>query len=398
MRALKLTALCLALFAPLAMGQTVTSLNFDPEDLSADGRVVVGTDVSSVVYWTAATGRVNLGRPAGFIFAKAIATNGDGTVIAGYAQNSGGPMKSFVWTAEHGFTMIDVPGSNAGQPSCVSRDGRVVAGAATMSTGMYHGFVWTREEGGRIPPMGGNYTTWIRALSPDGNIAVGSGASSQGTWAMIWPSIHLWCANLGMVEGYRSAFSKDMTPDGGVVVGHAFNGYQQSKAMIWTTGEGFTLVNSLAGFNMTELNAVSDDGRLAGGQSIVQNGGPYQGVIWRRGAGLIPASEYLRVRGLPSLAISNIEAISADGRVMIADPGSSNTGNSGYVINLGPCGSADFNHDGDVGTDQDIEAYFACLAGNCCPLCDSADFNYDGDTGTDQDIEAFFRVLAGNPC
>jgi glucose/arabinose dehydrogenase len=62
-----------------------------------------------------------------------------------------------------------------------------------------------------------------------------------------------------------------------------------------------------------------------------------------------------------------------------------------------PC-TADFNHDGDFGTDQDIEAFFACLAGNCCPLCSSADFNADGDTGTDQDIEAFFRVLAGNAC
>jgi hypothetical protein len=63
-----------------------------------------------------------------------------------------------------------------------------------------------------------------------------------------------------------------------------------------------------------------------------------------------------------------------------------------------PCGSADFNHDGDSGTDADIEAFFACLAGNCCATCDSADFNGDGDSGTDADIEAFFRVLAGGTC
>jgi hypothetical protein len=30
--------------------------------------------------------------------------------------------------------------------------------------------------------------------------------------------------------------------------------------------------------------------------------------------------------------------------------------------------------------------------------CGSADFDCDGDTGTDADIEAFFRVLAGAPC
>jgi hypothetical protein len=62
------------------------------------------------------------------------------------------------------------------------------------------------------------------------------------------------------------------------------------------------------------------------------------------------------------------------------------------------CGSADFNNDGDIGTDADIEAFFACLAGNCCSKCGSIDFNGDGDYGTDADIEAFFRVLGGGKC
>ena len=60
--------------------------------------------------------------------------------------------------------------------------------------------------------------------------------------------------------------------------------------------------------------------------------------------------------------------------------------------------SGDFDNDGDTGTDADIEAFFACLAGNCCALCIGADFDNDGDTGTDADIESFFRVLAGGPC
>jgi hypothetical protein len=64
------------------------------------------------------------------------------------------------------------------------------------------------------------------------------------------------------------------------------------------------------------------------------------------------------------------------------------------------CGSADFNCDGDTGTDADIESFFTCLAGTCPPApCQSnADFNADGDVGTDADIEAFFRVLAGGSC
>jgi hypothetical protein len=64
----------------------------------------------------------------------------------------------------------------------------------------------------------------------------------------------------------------------------------------------------------------------------------------------------------------------------------------------GTCGTSDFNNDGDFGTDADIEAFFACLGGNCCPLCGTSDFNADGDFGTDADIEAFFRVLGGGNC
>jgi hypothetical protein len=60
--------------------------------------------------------------------------------------------------------------------------------------------------------------------------------------------------------------------------------------------------------------------------------------------------------------------------------------------------SADFDGNGDTGTDQDIDAFFACLGGTCCPTCGSADFNGDGDVGTDADIESFFRVLAGGSC
>jgi hypothetical protein len=70
----------------------------------------------------------------------------------------------------------------------------------------------------------------------------------------------------------------------------------------------------------------------------------------------------------------------------------------GLGIGLRRVCAADFDGDGDIGTDADIEAFFACLSGNCCASCESADFNGDGDTGTDADIESFFRVLAGGAC
>jgi subtilisin-like proprotein convertase family protein len=64
------------------------------------------------------------------------------------------------------------------------------------------------------------------------------------------------------------------------------------------------------------------------------------------------------------------------------------------------CGTADFNCDGNLGTDADIEAFFDCLSGTCppAPCTNSADFDGNGDVGTDSDIAAFFTVLAGGTC
>jgi hypothetical protein len=60
-----------------------------------------------------------------------------------------------------------------------------------------------------------------------------------------------------------------------------------------------------------------------------------------------------------------------------------------------PCGTNDFNGDGDVATDADITAFFECLRGDCCPTCASPDFDGDGNIGTDADVVAFFRAFSG---
>jgi hypothetical protein len=78
--------------------------------------------------------------------------------------------------------------------------------------------------------------------------------------------------------------------------------------------------------------------------------------------------------------------------------GNASGGFARYTFGHACCGTSDFNGDGDFGTDADIEAFFACIAGDCCVTCGSADFNADGDLATDADIEAFFRVLGGGTC
>jgi hypothetical protein len=91
---------------------------------------------------------------------------------------------------------------------------------------------------------------------------------------------------------------------------------------------------------------------------------------------------------VPTLGGGRVLQVALDGPRIVAR----------VVTGGNPCWSADFDGDGQPAADADIAAFFACLAGFCCPLCAPADFNSDGDTGTDQDIEAFFRVLAGGSC
>jgi hypothetical protein len=105
-----------------------------------------------------------------------------------------------------------------------------------------------------------------------------------------------------------------------------------------------------------------------------------------------------------TLRIDNVTAADAGGFSVTAGTDCGQTVSSSTaqlsLATTGCCGSADFNCDGDTGTDADIEAFFACLAGTCptAPCTSTADFNGDGDVGTDADIESFFRVLAGDPC
>jgi hypothetical protein len=123
---------------------------------------------------------------------------------------------------------------------------------------------------------------------------------------------------------------------------------------------------------------------------------------WTDGKTLVAVSNTLPNRvDLGTVPYSSTASASAgwnattDGARLMANALLYTMGPSGPV-----CGTADFDGDGDTGTDADIEAFFACLAGNCCATCfaGGADFNGDGDTGTDADIESFFRVLAGGPC
>ena len=98
------------------------------------------------------------------------------------------------------------------------------------------------------------------------------------------------------------------------------------------------------------------------------------------------------VRGI---AVDDFDRDGRDDFGTLTYQASSGAGTVTVFLSLDP---ADFDEDGIPGTGQDIQAFFACLAGRCCTACGSADFDGDGDSGTDLDIETFFRALSGAGC
>jgi hypothetical protein len=399
---MKKTALAIAVLACAGTAHAQPSATLLPssmvaEGLSPDGTVVFGRTYSGPrrpVYWTRSGGIVDIGLPPAGTEATVTASNWDGSVLSvnsTFTQGTAVTRWAWIWRSATGFSEIAVPDMIQVQATCLSRDGSTVAGAAVdPTTYQYHAISWTATEGGRLVPQGGNYASWIHALSPNGLRAVGSGASPQGSWPMFWASTYVWCTSLGTLPGMRAGFSFAMTPDSSTIVGEFASVGSGGAALIWTASEGLSALEILPGTGETRLQTISDDGRLAGGWSG-SPGGYDAAILWQRGQGLTRARTFLTARGLPvgNYYLAQIVGISASGRVICTPQ---------LLMDLGACGSADFNHDGSSGTDSDIEVFFACLAGNCCPLCDSADFDGDGDSATDGDIEAFFRVLAGGSC
>jgi len=167
-------------------------------------------------------------------------------------------------------------------------------------------------------------------------------------------------------------------------------------AMLSHNSTTVTIMNRPGGVNNSrDLNGVytfADSGSISFATAVTQNN-PVPSGTYRPG-GILAAFNGQSWDGAWTLTISDQG---------LGDPGSVTSATLfnpvPYVCPAG-CGSADFNCDGDIGTDADIEAFFACLGGNCpaAPCGSDADFNNDGDLGTDADIESFFRVLGGGPC
>ncbi|MBC7771641.1 MAG: hypothetical protein H7210_04025 [Pyrinomonadaceae bacterium] len=190
--------------------------------------------------------------------------------------------------------------------------------------------------------------------------------------------------------------ARTVSGDGQVSAGSFSLGNGQSRIFRYSVSGGFEDLGNVPSSNSGSALFSTFDG-----QSLLcaSNNNFF---MWRAGEGYIPLLTLFQQSGVSIPAgytgLTVLE-MSADGNTFAGRISTGAGGIRSFIVTLSSqsC-SVDFNADGDSGTDGDIEAFFACLGGNCCPACGSADFNHDGEVGTDADIESFFRVLAGGAC
>jgi probable HAF family extracellular repeat protein len=412
MRALSTALLALAVFSPLAWAQQIIGLGaFGPGSgsrawaVSDDGKAVAGTTYfefgPTLAFRWASGVTVLIEPPQGMDACGATGVSNDGSIVVGWAQ-SDPPYReaAFRWSYQGGTVDLGtLPGDTDASATGISGDGSVVVGYSSIGGGWARAFQWTEGAGMTPLPLlpGGTFSVAM-GISRDGSTIAGYADSSQGLFAVRWRGAQVEALgppalpNTNMMAWGTSA-------DGSVVFGRGSHGVFR-----WTAESG---MQPLGNYSERLSTALCSDlhGTLMGGCTsdvwLAE-----EALIWTQGTGLVGARSFLASQGVDVSRwwLAACDAMSPDGRHIVGGGchwiSDTQCRGEGFLVTLPPCGARDFDQDGDPGTDQDIQAFLACLAGDCCATCDrhGADFDGDGAPGTDLDIECFFRVLAGGPC
>ncbi len=401
--------------AALASAQplyTVTDLGHHPDytfstvalSINNPGQVVgwVQQSLTRAFVWTVATGIQLLPPVPGNEDRSSVAVDiNDRGEILGYSGAAGGS-NIVAWVYRNGaYTFLgSLPGYGSVTPAAINNNAEVVGTCSpATSTSPSQDFYWSPATG--IIDMVPGAVVEPHDINDAGVVTGGIRGGEPAPGIMTWDMRTGAAADLGKLFG------------GDINLGYAINetGWVAgvSIEVIGSTGRiphGVlatpSFIQDFGQFHST-ATGINERGDIVGWRTNGPNSSWYSWV-YLSGQALI--TDLHAVIDDPALytRVSAARAINDRGQILADSARASGPDPLRRSIVLTPiglppaCGTADFDNDGDSGTDADIEAFFACLAGNCCTACGSADFNGDGDIGTDADIESFFRVLAGGNC
>ncbi|MBL9130617.1 MAG: hypothetical protein JNG86_05425, partial [Verrucomicrobiaceae bacterium] len=156
--------------------------------------------------------------------------SGNGTVITGWSEFSGGGQQAFRWSDTDQITVPlgFLSGGTSSAGLAVSSDGSTVVGRAQNSSGQA-AFRWTQAGGMQDLGdfSGGTYDAAARGVSGDGSIVVGYGNNLGGKKAFVWDAAHgrrdlqaVLASEYGVqFAGWTLTSANAISPDGGTVGG-----------------------------------------------------------------------------------------------------------------------------------------------------------------------------------
>lgn len=325
--------------------------------ISGDGSVVVGNDlppngIGMGYLWTRATGRAPLGEVPGadYQWVQVEDLSADGRVVVGWANWGSGDVQAFRWTAKGGYEML---GTLNGQPmveaTSVSADGRVIGGQVGHFADT-RAVRWAEGEG--IVQLD-DVESFVNDVSADGSTFVGYRRTGPGGYeARLWRADGTSISLGDLPGGGEESIAYGVSDDGTYVVGYSRSD-QGIEAFLWSESTGMVGLGIPPEVSRTIAHAVTPDGGAVVGES---------GLFWTAQDGPRFLEDILRERGL-SLdgwrSIGTAYAITPDGRFIVgigmSDAVAVGVG-EGYIARLAPPCPADYNGDGEV-TLADFTAY-----------------------------------------
>lgn len=282
----------------------------DPIDTFADdGSVLAGVRetaplVQDCFRWTAASGWVKLGRPAGATEVALRDMAPDGSVLVGEAWNGWDSLGVFRWKQDTGMVLLGVAFTARMK---ISDDGHVIAGSLPVA-GSVVAYTWTEAEG--LTDLGAGPGTQITHVSADGSVIVGS-RDGEVAEAFRWTA-ETGAVTLGNLQHPASSH------DGSVVAG-VLNG----RAGAWTPEDGAFGLGMLPGHTGSRAHAASDAHPLVGsrivGHSQPDDDAGTRAILWDRAHGLRDLKSVLEQDNgldLTGWTLTEAVAISRDGGII----------------------------------------------------------------------------------
>jgi probable HAF family extracellular repeat protein len=320
------------------LGTLPGSANAMARGVSADGSVIVGSNLSSILI----NGVTYYSSTHGFVWAdgsmsplselllpgyksSAASISADSSVVVGLTScscyGSGYHPSATIWTSDDPYPNVLGADSIA---HGVAADGSVVVGQGNLSvvSGVVLGeaFRWTMEAGmvglGDLPGGTGNSVAY--QVSADGSVVVGAGnrgSSSPTGEAFRW-TIEDGMVGLGdLPGGDLSSVALGVSADGSIVVGHG-DGGNGKEAFVWTQEGGMQRLfdvlvaggaTGLDGWTLIGANSISADGIWVVGSGINPFGTeeafrasiaavPVPPTVWLLGTGIVGLIRQVRRR------------------------------------------------------------------------------------------------------